>query len=270
MLLAGVAACGQAPERSRVVSLSPVASEVLVRIGAGEALVAADEPSRTLAGLGSLPLATLATAGAFDPDLVLTPPLAGSATRLAERLRAEGVELVEFAPHDFDDAFALCRLLGLRLGRTDRARAFVRERSRDLARISSSATGQRRPRVAVVLEPDPLVVAGGHSFATDLVEIAGAENVTHGSHEPRIPMSAAELVALEPELVLVVATREIPERERQALRESLRGVSRLAFVRFDHRHIWLRGSVSVARRIREIVSADPSPSTPGRAERDRS
>lgn len=252
-LLAGVLACEPAPQPDRVVSLSAAASEVLVGIGAGDVLVAVDEGSRGLAGLGDLPVATLATAGGFSPDLLLVPPLGAGPAPLAERLRTEGTEVIEFAPHDFDDAFHLCRVLGRRLGRPDRARAFVRERSSELARISSSSTGQRRPRVAVLLELDPLVIAGGHSFATDLVEIAGAENVTHGTHQPRIPMGAAEVLALRPELVLVVGTREVPEPEREALRTKLGTASRVAFVHFDPERIWLGDPVAVAREIHALV-----------------
>lgn len=258
-LLAASTGRGEVATVGGVVSLSSEASEVLVGIGAAGALVAVDEGSHRVDGLASLPTATLATVRKHSPTLVVAPRLDAEDARRADRLRAEGIDVIEFAPHDFDDAFALCRTLGVRLGHSDRARAFIRDHSRALALISNSSLGQRRPRVAGVLELDPLVVAGGHSFVTDLIEIAGAESVTHGTADLRIPMSAAELLALGPELVWVVRPDEVPQSERDALRATLSGVPRFAFVVLDARGVWLRDAAGVARRLRAQVTGRLGP-----------
>ena len=226
---------------------------MLLDLGAAEALIAVDANSRDLDGLGEHPIVDLAAALELAPDLVVVSTLAGDDQSIALRLRAQGSDVIEFAPHDFDDAYDLCRELGLALGRVDEARAYVRRHSRELAVMSAAAFGDQRPRVAAVVGLSPLEVAGGHSFITDLIEIAGAESVTHGIDDLRVPMTPAELLAAAPDLVLVTRSTPISEAERRKVRAMLGAGPEVAFMAFDHQHFWLRSAVETARRLRELV-----------------
>jgi ABC-type Fe3+-hydroxamate transport system substrate-binding protein len=250
----------RAAEPARIVSLSPAASEVLIGIGAAHAIVAVDEDSHRLDALGDLPVVDLGRAAGLAPDLVIVPRLDGEA-RLDWLLRAPGGEIFEFAPHNFDDAFQLCRALGARLGRLEQARSFIRDHSSELARISSGSTGEPRPRVAALIELHPLVVAGGHSFVTDLIEMAGAESVTHESEDVRIPMSVEQLLALRPDLVLVTGSTELSRFERDALRQRLGPEPHIAALTLDLDTLWLHDAVAVVRRLRSLVAstADAKP-----------
>ncbi len=254
----------------RVVSLSPAGTEVLLELGAAETLIAVDPDSRSLAGLEMLPaIVDLDASVALAPDLVIVPRLDRENLRIAEQLRAQGSDVIEFAPHNFDDAYELCRVLGLRLGRAAEASAFVRRHSRELALMSAAAFGYQRPRVAAVLGFSPLEIAGGHSFTTDLIEIAGAESVTHGSDELRVPLTVAELQATEPDLVLIVSAIPISEDDRRDARALIGDGPEIAFMVFDRKHFWLRRAVETARQLRERVQPlvrgpllDPSGVTP--------
>jgi ABC-type Fe3+-hydroxamate transport system substrate-binding protein len=237
----------------RVVSLSPVASELVLALGAGDRLVGTDAASRQLPGLSGLPSVALGSVTDLQPDLLLTPAPHGADARRVRALRERGVTVLEFSPHDFEDAFALCRELGTHLGRRAEVEVFVRDQSRPLALISSTSMGQRRPRVAAVVGLDPLEVAGGHSFTTDLIEIAGAESVTHGIHAPRIAMSASELLERAPELVLVIGQESPSERERDVARSALRGASEIVFFTLDAERFWLQDPVEAARRLRALI-----------------
>lgn len=238
----------------RVVSLSLAGTEVLLELGAAETLIAVDSDSRSLAGLEMLPaIVDLDASVALAPDLVIVPRLDRENLRIAERLRAQGSDVIEFAPHDFDDAYELCRVLGLRLGRAAEASTFVRRHSRELALMSAAAFGYQRPRVAVVVGLAPLEIAGGHSFSTDLVEIAGAESVTHGSDELRIPMTAAELLAAAPDLVVVTSASPMSEHDRRGVTALIGDGPEIAFMEFDRKHFWLRSAVEIARQLRELV-----------------
>ena len=222
----------------RVVSLSPIASDVLLSLGAADSLI---------------PAVDLAASADLEPDLVVVPPLLDDDQEIAQRLRAKGVDVIEFAPHDFDDAYRLCRLLGLHLGRADEASRFVSDHSRELALLSAASFGYQRPRVAAVVGLAPLEIAGGHSFTTDLIEITGAESVTHGGDAFRVPMTPSELVAAAPDLVLVISATALSDAERSEARSLLDGVSPVAFMAFDQQHVWLYGAIDVARHLRELV-----------------
>jgi len=253
--------CGEDPEPSpadpgpmpQVVSLAPMASESLILIGGAEALVAVDSESGRLAELAHLPTVDLPGCLVLAPDLVVVPTLTGNDRFVAETLRANGSDVIEFAPHDFDDAYALWRLLGLALDRGEAARAAVLDHSRELAVMSAGAYGYQRPRVAAVVGLTPLEVAGGHSFTTDLIEIAGAESVTHGSEERRIAMTPAELLATAPDLVLVIQPSRLSAAEERDVRAMLGGARQIAFLAFDRQRFWLRHAVETARLVRDRV-----------------
>lgn len=237
----------------RVVSLSPIASEVLLSLGAIDALIAIDSQSRDLNGLEALPVVDLAGSLALAPDLVVVPPLRATQEPVAERLRAAGSEVLEFAPDDFDEAYSLVTRLGRRLERVQQAHAYVRDHSRELAVMSSEALGHQRPRVAAVIGLSPLEVAGGHSFLTDLIEVAGAESVTHGNHDLEIPMSAVEILATAPDLIVVISSLPMSEVERSQATLILGAGPKIAFMVFDHRHFWLRSATQRAREMRDLI-----------------
>lgn len=236
----------------QVVSLSPLASEVLLAIGGEATLIAVDPGSQRLPELGHLPAVDLGQVAGLEPDLALLPPVENDETTIAA-LKESGVFVLEFAPHDFDDAFELCRLLGEALGKGDVMRAYIHELSEDLAHLSASTRGYVRPRVAAVLRLSPLEIAGGHSFTTDLIEIVGAESVTHGTEEPRIPTTVEELHRLTPDLVVLVSDTPWARHEQERARSALHDFPHIAFLTFDPDSIWLHGGAETARALRAFV-----------------
>src|SRR4030095_8549245 len=92
------------PTAERVVSLVPLATRFVLAIGARDRLVAVDPDSARLPGVADLPTADLDSAARFDPDLVLVAAIADPGDQSAAALTRGGARLVEFAPHDFEDA----------------------------------------------------------------------------------------------------------------------------------------------------------------------
>ena len=199
--------------------------------------------------MASLPVTESAGAGAYAPDLVLVPAAELETAKRAAPFASQ----IEVAPHDFDDAWALCQSVGAALGREEDARRFVLETSRPLAQLGSESFGRRRPRVAALLALEPLLVAGGHSFVTDLIELAGGESVSHGTEEPKLSWSPAELAAAAPEL-LVVVTAQPPSPEERERAARLSGPSLpVEFLVLDAERDWLREALPAARRLRAWI-----------------
>jgi iron complex transport system substrate-binding protein len=242
------------PGTLRVVSLSPGSSRFLLAVGAGDQIVGVDGGSNRIEALGQLPVVDLARAGELAPDLILWPGEPASEEPLVESLRASGREIVVYQPHTLDEAFALCRELGPRLVGTARARSFEIGVARQLAAIGGVSFGKPRPRVAAVIGASPLEFAGGHSFATDLIQIAGGSSVTHGGEEPRIEIGAEQLRAFAPDLLLVVSRNEMPEVERDAMQRALPDGFRIAFFAFDADHFWTGEAVEAAHRLRAVIA----------------
>jgi hypothetical protein len=106
--------------------------------------------------------------------------------------------------------------------------------------------------VVAVVGFDPLVVAGGHSFETDLIEIAGGRSATHEDEAPRQSLTADAFVAIAPDLLLLVdeaAAGVDPEVLRRGLPEGVE-VARFPF----SRDFWLdEDPAEPARRLRVVV-----------------
>jgi ABC-type hemin transport system substrate-binding protein len=244
-----------APARTsvtRVVSLTPLASRFVIAIGASHRLLAVDPASAELPELSGLPAVDLAGALEHQPDLVLVAedPPPGSPAAVA--LHRSGARIATFAPHDFEDVLALIRDVGAELVGADEASRFQAAFARPLARIGGSSEGQARPRVVAVVSFDPLVIAGGHSFETDLIEIAGGTSVTHPGEEPRLAIGADRWRDLAPDLVLVIGAPPAAPEAEQALRNTLPTGADVAFYAFDP-SFWIDGSDEPARRLRAVI-----------------
>jgi ABC-type Fe3+-hydroxamate transport system substrate-binding protein len=236
----------------RVVSLSPLATRFVLAIGARGHLVAADAVSAQLPELAGLPAVDLSTAAELRPDLVLVAQAPEPGDPAASALHRSGSQIAEFAPHDFEDALVLVRGVGAELAGTVQASQFEAAFSRPLAAIGGESHGQRRPRVVAVVSVDPLVIAGGHSFETDLIEIAGGTSVTHPGSEPRLAIDADRWRELAPDLVLVIAEPPASPRDESALRNALPPGPEVAYFTFDP-SFWLDASDEPARRLRAVI-----------------
>jgi ABC-type Fe3+-hydroxamate transport system substrate-binding protein len=237
----------------RVVSLSPASSNFLLAVGAAAQIVAVDRESSRIPALRELPVVDLARASEVAPDVILWPGTPAGEEPLAEALRAAGREVVIYQPHSLDEAVALCRDLGPRLVGTARARSFEIALLGQLASIGGASFGRPRPRVAAVIAAEPLEFAGGHSFVTDLIEIAGGRSVTHGGEELRIAFGTEKLKAFAPDLLLVVSRNEMLEKQRQAIQQTLPAGYRIEFFAFDADQLWTHEALAAAQRLRAVI-----------------
>jgi ABC-type Fe3+-hydroxamate transport system substrate-binding protein len=241
------------PGVRRVVSTSPAASRFVLAIGAADLLVGVDAISGRIPELRGTPIVDLARAADLDPDLVLVPEIPPEHDPAALALRDAAVDVVEFTPHDLEDAFDLCRVIGIRLVGGARAHRFEAELSRPLAAISGDSFGRLRPRVVAVVGFDPVEIAGGHSFETDLIEMAGGTSVTHAQEQPRMSIAADGWSRLAPDLIWVVSPDEMTPEHQTAARERLPDDIAVSFFAADTEAVWLVDPVDTARRFRAVI-----------------
>lgn len=246
----------------RVISLSVVASDFVLALGAEALLEGVDAESAALPGLDGVPVIDLDRARALTPDLLLIPGAGDGHEPPADWMQAADDGVYVVAPHDLQDVFDLCRDLGVRLVGAARAREFEIRVARDLSMIGGASFGHRRPRVAAVLGVAPLEIAGGHSFATDLIEIAGGDSVSHPGEDRRLAPSASELIALHPDLLLVVSARDSSDAERANVRERLPAEIPVAFLTLDLERFWVRDTAQIAERLRAIIEPLSRPLDP--------
>ena len=241
------------PARLRIVSLLPAASAFVLDLGAGSMLIGVDRESARLPELGPLPIVVLEDAPGLRPDLVLVPALRAEDAPILERLRAVGSEVIEIAPRHYDDFSALCHGLGARLVGQVRAMAFEGSHGRELATLAALSHGRSRPRVAPVIGFEPFELAPAHSFATDLIEMAGGTSTSHDHVQLLPPVSLAKLVATEPDLLLMISATPMAEPARAAARNALGDAVAIEFFVLDTQRFWVRDFGDAVRRLRAVI-----------------
>ena len=196
-----------ASERLRVIALAPSLVALVQAVGAGELLVGIDEFSRRAPGNERWP----SVGGLYGPDLERTlelePTLVLAVSSAAhqsflDRLRERGVRVEEFEVYTLDEVLASFARVGELVGRGAQGRALADRVRGELAGIARSVAALPRPRAALVLERDPLYVAGGGAFTHALLEVAGAENAFADLAEPYPRVSLESLADRAPDLVI--------------------------------------------------------------------
>jgi iron complex transport system substrate-binding protein len=192
---------------TRVLSLVPAVTQMLVELGAGDALVGRTNYD-TLAVVRALP----SVGGGLQPDLerllTLRPelvirfegaqdPVTGAA--LDER----SIPHLAVRPDRIEDVRTIVRQMGQVMGLIAAADALVADLDRQLEDVRTRVAGAERTRVAYVLGGTPPWVAGPETFIADLLYVAGGENVFADLDRLYGSVSLEELVTRDVNLFIV-------------------------------------------------------------------
>lgn len=209
--LAGLPAPARAASFGRIVSLSPGVTEIVYALGA----------ETTLAGVSrqcDYPLAAKLKpkGGDFnrpDPAAILGLEadlvLFGEQVREADLapLREAGVEVRVLPAGSVAEVLQSILVVGELTGRVDAARKLADGLQSEVARIGAEIarlTGADRPRVYLEVDgPRRLYTVGRDSFMSDLIRLAGGDNVFSDRPAPYLAVSAAEVALADPEVVLI-------------------------------------------------------------------
>ncbi len=201
------AADGPATAR-RVVSLNPSLSQILLELDAREVLVGVDALSKRLRpelaelpSVGGLFDPSLEAVVALEPDLVVLVPSVEQRD-FRGRLDALGVRTVGFRNIQFEEVLGNIANLGALVGRTpDAARRIAAIRATRAA-VEGAVATRERVRCVVVLQRDPVFLAGGESFLDEMLTSAGCDNLARELGEG-YPRAALEwLVGTAPDAIL--------------------------------------------------------------------
>jgi len=188
--------------------LNPSLTAILLALGARDVLVGVDDFSHRqqpeladLPTVGGLYNPSLEALVALHPDLVVLVP---SAEQRAFRQRAEELHLplLELNPVGFDDVLASISLLGQRVGRVEAARARVAAIRRVQAQLEAATRKRPRVPVVLVLQRDPIFVAGAGSFVDDMLRSVGAVNLADEQGGPYPRVTREWLIAAQPQVLL--------------------------------------------------------------------
>ena len=169
----------------RVVSHTCSNTEIVCALDCAHLLVGIDTdsdfPAETLAHLPKLGRdleLDVRKVAALKPDLVLTSLTVPGHERIVEKLRAAGLNTLVIDPRSLEDVYQSIHTIATALGISARGKALVKKMRADMPPMKPL----RRPKILVEWWPKPVISPARESWVTDLIELAGGENVT-GQHE---------------------------------------------------------------------------------------
>lgn len=192
----------------RIVSLNPATTELLFALGAGPRVVGRTQydlwpdSARLVPSVGAGMQPNLEAVLGRRPDLVVMYA-SGSDRGSAERLTASGVPTAAFRIDRIADFSRVTLLLGKLLNDTIRARQVVDSVTTTLDRVRRATAPLPRPTVFMHVWEKPLMTIGGGSFLSELVTIAGGENIYGSLPAPSPVVTLEDVLQRDPQIVLV-------------------------------------------------------------------
>ncbi len=188
----------------RIVSLNPATTELLFALGVGERVVGRThwdewpDAARNVPDLGPGVRPNVEAVLAARPDLVVLYASADNRSA-ARRLREAGVRTISLKIDRIEHFVRATRLLGRVLGDSLRADRVADTVLATLDGVRERTAAMPQPRVVWPVDVSPVIVIGGGSFLSQLIEIAGAVN------------AYGDMAAVSPQLALEDVHRRAPD-----------------------------------------------------------
>ena len=196
------------PPRSRIISLIPAVTEILVELGAGDRLIA-----RTLydeqAQLASLPVISGALEPSvealadLDPDLVIMWPTGGDGGPVGERLRQVGLPWYAAAINTVADFERHTANLGELLGQADRADSMIASVRGELVAARELWSGRAPAEIFYVVQKEPPMTVGPGTFLDSIFAAGGAVNSFRDVEGLWPAVSLEQIIWRDPDHVVV-------------------------------------------------------------------
>lgn len=196
---------------TRIVSLSPTATEMLFRIGAGGQVIAADDNSNFPARAPTTRLSgfepNVEAIAEYNPDLVVASDDPGG---LARSLRSLHVPLLlEPAAAGLADTYAQLNQLGAATGHIEAARRQIIGMRRDIQRILEATPDHAASTYFYELD-DNGFSATSHTFIGQLLGLLGLRSIADkagGSGSGYPQLSAEYIIGADPDVVFLADTK---------------------------------------------------------------
>jgi iron complex transport system substrate-binding protein len=228
----------------RVVALAPSITETIYSLGAGNEIAGvtdfSDWPAeaRTRPSVGSIVNPSIEKIVALHPDLVIATREVNHNDTI-DRLDRLRIPVFVVDPRRLDGIVESVRQIGRALNRpaeADRLADRLRER-RDAVIVR--VRDLPRPRVLLVIWPDPVITVGREAFITDVITAAGGHSVTEDLSQQWPQISLEEVLRRNPDWLLLPANGHQPisiaDLERRPGWARLEAVRRQRALYYDER-----------------------------------
>ncbi len=240
----------------RIVSLSPVATEILFALGAGKQVVAVSPHCNYPEAVNSrirvrvMPLDVEGVA-ALRPDAVIG---VGNDAAGMVGLRALGIRTLSLpTPYSIRDVLTTITAVGVFTGRQAAAQVLNRRLEMELQALRGQSPASR-PSAVIVLSVGPLMSVSPATYLSEIAAAAGARNIVRAVN-PRAPILNLEYVVREnPRLFISTSADFVPAILKSDFYALLHGAPR-RIVTVPDPDLILRPGPRMVEGIRRLRSA---------------
>ena len=194
----------------RFVSLAPSNTEILFALGLGDKVVGVTdfcdypEEAKAIEQVGTYFEPNIEMIFSLSPDLVLAIP---DVPEVVAKLEELGIPALILDPSDLEGILADIQLVGQATGAETEAEALVSELRGRIAVVTEKA-GEAKERVRVFCEidatdPSKPWASGPGSFMDAMIHLSGGTNVAADADSPWPQLSAEEIIAKDPEIIIL-------------------------------------------------------------------
>jgi iron complex transport system substrate-binding protein len=190
----------------RIVSVAPSTTELAFAAGLGDAVVAVGKFSNyppeaaSLTSVGSYVDPDLETIVGARPDLVLVTDV--HLAEVVPALERQGLRTLVLSATSIEGVYLNLLLLGRLSAEPEKAEALVDQLRARVARVEKAVAGATPVRTFYELD-STLFTAGPGTFIDDVIQRAGGINIAGGASTDYPQLSAEQVVALDPEVVIL-------------------------------------------------------------------
>lgn len=210
---------------SRVVSLSPVATEFIFALGLGDKVVGVttycDRPTqaKNITKIGGFVDPQLEAIIQLRPDLVVATPF-GNAKNVVASLEARSVHVLARPVESLEDMKRFLRALGQVTLRSEKAKALEAEFDSKFAKLHNRLA-VTKPKILLLVSSSPLIAAGPSTFPGEIIQHLGAQNAVKTGNTAWPVLSLEILLKDPPQIVVVTNGSKALEAARNQLKPLL-------------------------------------------------
>jgi iron complex transport system substrate-binding protein len=208
----------------RIVSLAPNITEILFKLGLGKRVVAVsndcDWPAEAIdkKKVGSFWQPNLEAVIGCKPDLVITLWFEQQ-NNVAESLKRLGYRVLTLRLEKIEELGPAIEKISELSGCKSEAEQLINKINRQLEQAKQKFNTPNKPRVLWVVQPEPLRVASGDTFITELLELAGAQNAITSTSIQYPGLSTEELLTCRVDVIIQAAMNKgtIEQQKQEAI-----------------------------------------------------
>ena len=200
----------------RIICLKPSVTETVFALGCGEQVVGVSSfceyppEVKEKERLGGVINPNFERLIALQPDLVIFQGVFGD---IAAFCRKRDIAHLRVEMDDLQTTYKAIRDIGLQLNRVDRADQLCSHIRSSLERTAQAVRGRGRPRVFFSMFRNTgsftsLTTVGPHGFLSELLEIAGGDNIFDDVEQRYSQISKESLLKRQPQIIVETLPRE--------------------------------------------------------------